>query len=167
MPRRQPVCWRQWLGVDFTVIDGNSGEVLYLASDQPCRDWTGRAELCQEVARRGKHGVHRGRISAAAAGRLAAAANVAGRRGPVRYPRARRGAGNRPRGQLLAVRRRRSPPLGPSPDANQRRHASAPGDPGAGTDAKRSSESKRWRARSTSSRCTSLRLTKRSACSTA
>src|SRR5687767_5106878 len=45
---------RRWFGVDFTILDGASGDVLYLATDQPCRDWTYRAELCQEVARRGQ-----------------------------------------------------------------------------------------------------------------
>ncbi len=45
---------RRWFGVDFTILDGGSGDVLHLASDQPCRDWSVRAELCQEVARRGQ-----------------------------------------------------------------------------------------------------------------
>src|SRR5690606_30224218 len=43
----------QAFGVDFTMLDGNTGDVLYLASDQPCGDWSYRAELCREVARRG------------------------------------------------------------------------------------------------------------------
>jgi putative nucleotidyltransferase with HDIG domain len=45
---------KHWFGVDFTVLDAETGDVLYLAADQPCRDWSHRAPLCQEVARRGK-----------------------------------------------------------------------------------------------------------------
>jgi hypothetical protein len=45
---------RHWFGVDFTIIDGSSGNVLRVATDQPCQDWSYRAEVCQEVARRGQ-----------------------------------------------------------------------------------------------------------------
>ena len=40
-------------GVQFTILDGQSGEVLYAAPGQPSRDWGMRAEMCREVARRG------------------------------------------------------------------------------------------------------------------
>ena len=41
-------------GSRFTVIDGNDGQVLFEAPNQPTRDWALRAELCREVARRGE-----------------------------------------------------------------------------------------------------------------
>jgi len=41
-------------GVEFAVLDGQSGDVLHIASGQPARDWALRAELCREVARRGR-----------------------------------------------------------------------------------------------------------------
>ncbi len=40
-------------GVEFSLLDGNSGEVLQLAADHARLDWTLRGELCREVARRG------------------------------------------------------------------------------------------------------------------
>ena len=40
-------------GVEFTILDGASGEVLYAAPGQPPREWETRAEICREVARRG------------------------------------------------------------------------------------------------------------------
>lgn len=39
-------------GVEFTLIDGQSGEVLRASTGEPARDWTLRAELCREVASR-------------------------------------------------------------------------------------------------------------------
>ena len=41
-------------GAEFAILDGLSGEVLCTASDQPARDWSHRAEMCREVARRGR-----------------------------------------------------------------------------------------------------------------
>ncbi|HLA83966.1 MAG TPA: HD domain-containing phosphohydrolase [Thermoguttaceae bacterium] len=40
-------------GVEFTVVDGRTGQVLHEAADQPARDWDGRGELCRQVAERG------------------------------------------------------------------------------------------------------------------
>ena len=40
-------------GVEFTILDGASGELLHAAPSQPPRDWDARAEMCREVARRG------------------------------------------------------------------------------------------------------------------
>jgi putative nucleotidyltransferase with HDIG domain len=45
---------RRAFGVELTILDGQSGEVLRAASGPPARDWTLRAELCREVARRGR-----------------------------------------------------------------------------------------------------------------
>jgi putative nucleotidyltransferase with HDIG domain len=39
-------------GVDFTLIDGQTGEVLHESTGQPSRDWSLPAEMCREVARR-------------------------------------------------------------------------------------------------------------------
>lgn len=44
---------QQCFGVEFTILDGDTGDVLYQASDQPCCDWAARGEVCREVARRG------------------------------------------------------------------------------------------------------------------
>ncbi len=41
-------------GVAFSLVDGNSGDVLRKASGQPSCDWQVRGELCREVARRGR-----------------------------------------------------------------------------------------------------------------
>jgi len=41
-------------GVEFSVVDGTSGELLHASGNQPGRDWQMRAELCREVARRGQ-----------------------------------------------------------------------------------------------------------------
>jgi putative nucleotidyltransferase with HDIG domain len=41
-------------GVEFAILDGQSGELLAAASGQPDCDWALRAELCREVARRGR-----------------------------------------------------------------------------------------------------------------
>lgn len=40
-------------GVQFTMIDGETGDVLSVSPSQPSRDWGLRAELCREAARRG------------------------------------------------------------------------------------------------------------------
>jgi len=44
---------RRAFGVEYTILDGQNGEVLCAGSGQPARDWTLRAEVCREVARRG------------------------------------------------------------------------------------------------------------------
>lgn len=41
-------------GMQFTILDGATGQVLDAAPGQPKRDWTLRAELCQQVARSGQ-----------------------------------------------------------------------------------------------------------------
>jgi len=41
-------------GVRFTVLDGLSGEAIHIASGQPPRDWEMQAEVCREVADRGR-----------------------------------------------------------------------------------------------------------------
>jgi putative nucleotidyltransferase with HDIG domain len=41
-------------GVPFTILDGQTGDVLWQVSGQPFRDWAARAEVCREVARRGR-----------------------------------------------------------------------------------------------------------------
>lgn len=45
---------QQAFGTQFTMLDGQSGDVRHTASGQPGRDWALRAELCREVARRGR-----------------------------------------------------------------------------------------------------------------
>ena len=44
----------QAFGVSFTLFDGDSGEVLQIAPDQPSRDWGILSELCREVSRCGR-----------------------------------------------------------------------------------------------------------------
>ena len=41
-------------GVELTLLDGESGQLLYASADQPHHEWELRAELCCEVARRGR-----------------------------------------------------------------------------------------------------------------
>lgn len=41
-------------GVEFHLVDGVTGELLHRSPAQPEGDWAARAELCCEVARRGK-----------------------------------------------------------------------------------------------------------------
>jgi len=41
-------------GVEFTVVDGHTGQVLHQATDQPARDWETLAELCRPIAERGR-----------------------------------------------------------------------------------------------------------------
>jgi GAF domain-containing protein len=43
---------KHWFGVEFTVIEPRTADVLHLAADQPCTQWSGRDEICQAVARR-------------------------------------------------------------------------------------------------------------------
>lgn len=45
---------RQAFGVEFHLVDGETGELLYRSPEQPDCDWPLRAELCRETARRGK-----------------------------------------------------------------------------------------------------------------
>jgi putative nucleotidyltransferase with HDIG domain len=42
------------LGTHFVVLDGDTGELLYTGGGAPAWDWGLRAELCREVARRGR-----------------------------------------------------------------------------------------------------------------
>ena len=42
------------LGVRFTILDGQTGDIRHAAPDQPSRDWGLCAEMCREVARRGQ-----------------------------------------------------------------------------------------------------------------
>ncbi|HEX7450035.1 MAG TPA: HD domain-containing phosphohydrolase [Pirellulales bacterium] len=42
------------IGVDFSVLDGATGDLVRLAADHRRIDWASRAELCREVARRGQ-----------------------------------------------------------------------------------------------------------------
>jgi len=41
-------------GMQFTILDGPTGELLDAAPGQPSRDWGIHAEVCREVARRGR-----------------------------------------------------------------------------------------------------------------
>ena len=41
-------------GVRFTILDGETGDVRHAAPEQPSRDWGRCAEMCREVARRGR-----------------------------------------------------------------------------------------------------------------
>jgi putative nucleotidyltransferase with HDIG domain len=41
-------------GVPFAILDGQSGNVLYAPASRPICDWSLRAEVCREVARRGR-----------------------------------------------------------------------------------------------------------------
>ena len=41
-------------GTPFTLFDGQTGNVLWTAADQPAWNWGLRSELCREVARRGQ-----------------------------------------------------------------------------------------------------------------
>ncbi len=54
LDERQWRLLRQALGTEWTIFDGDSGELLYAAEDQPARDWSLISELCREVARRGR-----------------------------------------------------------------------------------------------------------------
>jgi hypothetical protein len=45
---------RRGFGVRFNLADGESGELKYASPDQPARDWPMQAELCRQVARRGR-----------------------------------------------------------------------------------------------------------------
>jgi len=41
-------------GLQFTILDGQTGQVLSAAPDQPARNWELRAAICREVSRRGR-----------------------------------------------------------------------------------------------------------------
>ncbi len=45
---------RRAFGVEFHLVDGESGDLIHGAADQPARDWTVWAELCRQVARSGQ-----------------------------------------------------------------------------------------------------------------
>jgi len=45
---------RQCFGTEFSLLDGETGDILHEAPDQPVRDWSVTSELCREVARRGR-----------------------------------------------------------------------------------------------------------------
>ncbi len=45
---------RAGFGASFAILDGENGELVHASADQPTRDWSLRAELCREVARRGR-----------------------------------------------------------------------------------------------------------------
>ncbi len=44
----------QWFGVEFHLVDGDTGELLHCAFDQSARDWFARGQLCRAVAASGK-----------------------------------------------------------------------------------------------------------------
>lgn len=41
-------------GVEFSLVDGESGDLVLAAPEQPARDWMARGELCRQVARTGR-----------------------------------------------------------------------------------------------------------------
>jgi HD-GYP domain-containing protein (c-di-GMP phosphodiesterase class II) len=43
---------RQWFGVEFNLFDGNTGEMLHLATDGTQRDWNACGQFCRVVAER-------------------------------------------------------------------------------------------------------------------
>ncbi len=43
----------EWFGIEFHLVDGETGELLHCAFDQTARDWAIRGELCRAVANRG------------------------------------------------------------------------------------------------------------------
>ena len=45
---------RRVFGVDFNLVDGNSGQLVYSSPEQPGRDWQMTAELCRQVQERGR-----------------------------------------------------------------------------------------------------------------
>lgn len=44
----------RWFGAAFSLLDGQTGEAIELASEHRGIDWAARGELCREVARRGR-----------------------------------------------------------------------------------------------------------------
>jgi hypothetical protein len=44
----------EWFGVEFHLIDGDSGEPIHCSFDETACDWGARGLLCREVARRGQ-----------------------------------------------------------------------------------------------------------------
>ncbi len=45
---------RRAFGTEFHLIDGQTGEPLYVSPEQPACDWAMLAEMCREVLRRGR-----------------------------------------------------------------------------------------------------------------
>jgi len=45
---------RKWFDVDFSVVDGTTGDHLRRGSDGQCHDWNVLGELCREISRRGQ-----------------------------------------------------------------------------------------------------------------
>ncbi|HYW80910.1 MAG TPA: HD domain-containing phosphohydrolase [Thermoguttaceae bacterium] len=45
---------KRYFGTEFSLLDGETGNILHEAGDQPVRDWSARSEVCREVARRGR-----------------------------------------------------------------------------------------------------------------
>ena len=43
----------KWFGIEFHLVDGDTGELVHCAFDQSARDWSTRGELCRAVANRG------------------------------------------------------------------------------------------------------------------
>jgi hypothetical protein len=57
-PALEPPDWLQrGFGVEFSVLDGESGHLLFQSQGQPVRDWSMFAELCRVVASRGRPGL--------------------------------------------------------------------------------------------------------------
>src|SRR5262245_50608692 len=50
--QRKTATLKRWFGVEFTLIDATSGEVVYQAEDQPIADCSICGPMCVEVARR-------------------------------------------------------------------------------------------------------------------
>ena len=45
---------RQWFGIEFHLVDGETGELLHCPVGHAQRDWSVRGELCRVVATKGK-----------------------------------------------------------------------------------------------------------------
>jgi HD-GYP domain-containing protein (c-di-GMP phosphodiesterase class II) len=43
----------EWFGIEFDLIDGETGEVIHCAFDLGARDWSVRGQVCRAVAARG------------------------------------------------------------------------------------------------------------------
>ncbi len=60
--KRDPSGWHSdllakllnWFGIEFHLVDGNTGEPLHCAFDQTARDWSVLGQLCRAVATRAK-----------------------------------------------------------------------------------------------------------------
>lgn len=51
LSRELKVLIERTYGVQFSILDGETGETLFAAPGQPSRDWTLRAEVCREAVR--------------------------------------------------------------------------------------------------------------------